>query len=192
MNISKARPGFYLALIMAILASIPQSAFAAEEGKWGIWLGVGRFLNLFLVIAVVILVTRKPLSNFFSGRTRFIQEQLAEAQEARRVAEAKVAEIESRMGRLDDELREIKAAAEKEAQDEYQRLLAAAEQDAKRIVDRSRQEIEGLTRAAQTELKAHAAELSVQLAEEKIRSEITDADRERLVANFVAKLGGGQ
>ena len=81
-------------------------------------------------------------------------------------------------------------AAEKEAKEEYQRLLASAELDADKIIERSRQEINGITRAAQQELKLHAAELSVRLAEEKIRGEITDADRGRIFSRFIAKLGG--
>jgi F-type H+-transporting ATPase subunit b len=180
-----------LVLLLVGGIALPAVAFAAEEGnKWGPWLELGRILNLLLVAAVLVWALRKPLANFFASRTRAIREQLEEAQRARREAEGKLAEIESRMSRLDDEIREIKVAAEKEAKDEYDRLLAAAEQDADRIIERSRQEINGITRAAQQELKLHAAELSVQMAEEKIRGEITDADRGRIFSRFVAKLGG--
>ena len=164
-------------LVFAGMSMLPETALAAEEGNpWGIWLNLGRVFNLLLVVGVLVWISRKPLSNFFSSRSQSIREELAE--------------IESRMSRLDDELKEIASTAEKEAQDEYHRLLAAAEGDAQKIVERSKQEIEGMTRAAQMELKQHAAELSIQLAEDKIRSEITDADRERLFARFVTKLGG--
>ena len=170
---------------------LPALAFAAEEkSPWGPWLEIGRILNLLLVVAVLVWALRKPLASFFANRTRSIREQLAEAQKARQEAEDKLAEVQSRMSRLDDEIREIKSAAEKEAKEEYQRLLAAAERDADRIIERSRQEIDGITRAAQQELKLHAAELSVRLAEEKIRGEITDADRGRIFSRFVTKLGG--
>jgi F-type H+-transporting ATPase subunit b len=185
---------FFSILMLLPLAGIiafPETALAAEEGgRWGIWLDIGRIFNLLMVVAVLVWIARKPLSNFFSGRSQAIRDQLAEAQKARMEAEARLAEIESRMSRLDDELREIAITAEKEAQDEYTRLLAAAEQDAGKIVERSKQEIEGMTRTAQQELKLHAAKLSVQMAEERIQSEITHADRERLFDRFVAKLGG--
>ena len=88
------------------------------------------------------------------------------------------------------ERKEIANGAEKDAQAEYQKLLVQAEQDAAKIVERSRQEIEGMTRTAQHELRLHAAELSVRLAEEKIQDEISDADHERLLNRFVSKLGG--
>jgi F-type H+-transporting ATPase subunit b len=177
-------------LLMGMIAT-PETVLAAEEGSsWGTWLTIGRLFNLLVVVGVLFWVARKPLSNFFSGRSRAIRDQLAEAQKARADAEAKLAEVESRMSRLDDELKEIAKVSEKEAQDEYLRLLAAAEQDSQKIVERARQEIDGMTRTAQAQLKLHAAELSVQLAEDGIRNEITDADRERLFERFVANLGG--
>ncbi len=170
---------------------LPTVAFAAEEGsKWGILLPMGRFFNLALVIGVLVWVARKPLTNFYAARTQMIREQLAEAQAARAEAEAKQAEIEARMSRLDEELREIREQAEKEAQEEYRRLVEAASRDAERIVVRAREEIDGMMRAAQLELKAHVAELSVRMAEEKICREITNEDHNRLFAGFVAKLGG--
>ena len=143
-----------------------------------------------LVIGVLIWVARKPLASFYASRSATIREQLAEAQKARVEAEAKLAEIESRMSRLDDELRAMKEAAETEGQEEFARLAAAAERDAQKVIDRARQEIEGMTRAAEIELKAHAAELAVQLAEERIRQEISPEDRQRLFSRFVTKIGG--
>jgi F-type H+-transporting ATPase subunit b len=180
-----------MALLFAAIAAFPGAALAAEEGnRWGAWFNVGRWFNLLLVVGVLVWFTRKPLANFFAGRSQAIRDQLAEAQKARLEAEAKLAEMELRMSRLDDELKDIARTSEKEAQDEYQRLIASAEQDAQKIVDRSRQEIEGMTRTAQKELKLHAAELSVRLAEEMIQSGITKEDHERLAARFVEKLGG--
>jgi F-type H+-transporting ATPase subunit b len=190
MKTASARIYQWMLLLAAGMIALPEIAFAAEEGsKWGIWLDIGRIFNLLLVIVVLIFVLRKPLANFFAVRTQEIHEQLAEAQKARKEAEAKLAEMESRMSHLDDEIREIKATAEKEADEEYQRLLKAAEQDAEKIIERSKQEIDGITRAAQQELKLQVAELSVKLAEEKIRGEITEEDRGRIFSRFVAKLG---
>jgi F-type H+-transporting ATPase subunit b len=172
--------------------ALPGLALASESGggRSELWLGIGKLTNLILVIAVLVWVGRKPLAAFFAGRTEAIREQLAEAQRARAEAETKLAEIEASMSSLDHELQQIKETAEKEAWDEYQRLLTVAEQDAAKTLERARREIEGMTRAAQIELKEHAASLSIQLATEKIRSEMTDEDRSRLLERFVAKVGG--
>ena len=184
------------ALLLGAVASLalPGIGWAAERagGRSELWLGIGKFANLVLVIGVLVWVARKPLANFFVARTQTIQDQLAEAQKARQDAEARLAEIESAMSSLDRELQEIRTVAEKEAQEEYQRLVAAAERDAERLIDRARREIDGMTRAAQIELKAHASELSVKLAREKLQLEMTEEDRSRLFERFVAKVGGSE
>jgi len=183
---------FIIIMVIGWIVSPDIALASEEESKWGIFLILGKFFNLALVVMVLVWAARKPLSNFFANRTQTIRDQLVEAQEARREAEAKLAEIESRMSRLDDELNELRKAAEKEGKEEYERLTALAEQDAEKILERSRQEIEGMLRTAQLELKAHAAELSINLAEEKIRSEITNDDHSRLFTRFVTMLGGKQ
>ncbi len=178
-------------LLAAWCLLLPEGILAAEgESKWGVLLPIGRVFNLGLVIFVLVWVAKKPLQEFYASRSENIRERLAEAQKARDEAEAKLAEVQERMSRLDEELRSIKAAAEKEAREERERLLAAAERDAQKIIERARQEIEGLTRTASLELRAHIADLSVQLAEQKIRSEITDQDRGRLFGRFVSQFGG--
>src|SRR5437867_8637043 len=113
-------------LLMLIGTLIAPRAVLAAEGSgdhWGIWLTIGRLFNLALVVSVIVWLTRKPLSEFLAARTRSLHDQLSEAQKARLEAEAKLDEIESRMGRLDQELKAMKAAAEKDAQDEYRRLI---------------------------------------------------------------------
>ncbi len=182
---------FPLLLVAGICLLLPLLAFAAEgsEDRWGIWFGAGRFFNLALVAAVLVWAAKKPLASFFENRSQSIREQLEEAQRAREAAEAKLAEIETRMSGLDGEIQALRAEAEKQAQEDQRRILEEAERDAQKVLDRARQEIAGMTRAAQIELKKHAAELAVRLAEESIRRGIDDEDRKRLFAGFITRMG---
>jgi len=177
--------------LLAGTLMFPQGLFAAGEAgeKWGIWLTIGGFFNLALVVAIIVGVARAPLASFFKLRSQLIREQLAEAQEARREAVSKLAEIQARLSRLDDELKQMNAIAEAEARQEYRKLVAETERDAEKIVERARQEIDGMMRTAQLELKTHVAELAVQLAEERLRNEITGEDRRRLFRQFVSRVG---
>ena len=174
-------------VIVALALAFPAAALAAEGGgdRWGVLLTIGRFFNLAVVIGVLVWVGRKPLRGFLADRTETIRKQLAEAQAARKEAEGKLAELESRMSRLDSEVAEIAAVADRDARAEHQRLVAEAERDAEKIVTRARQEIEGLTRTAELELRREAAELAIRLAEERLRTEIRDEDRTRLFARFL-------
>ncbi len=183
---------FQSVLPAAALLTLSRPVLAAEDAgdQWGSLLEIGRAANLLVVAAVLVYVARKPLAHFFAVRSQTIRAQLAEAQKARVEAESRLNEINSRMSGLEDELRQMKTIAENEAGEEYRRLTAAADREAEKVLERTRQEISGLTRAAQLELKAHAADLSVRLAENRIKSEMTEDDQRRLFARFVAKVGG--
>lgn len=177
-----------LVLAGCLLGAEPLLAADGSEGGWGIWLFIGRLFNLAVVVGLLVWVARKPLANFYASRSESIREQLAEAQRARAEAEAKLAEIESKMSRLDQELGEMKAAAEKDAELEYKRLVEAADEESRKIVGKAKEEIDGITREAYLDLKAHAAELAVTLAGQKIKGQITEEDRRRLFENFLAGL----
>lgn len=177
-----------LVLAGCLLGAEPLLAADGSEGGWGIWLFIGRLFNLAVVVGLLVWVVRKPLANFYASRSESIREQLAEAQRARAEAEAKLAEIESKMSRLDQELGEMKAAAEKDAELEYKRLIEAADEESRKIVGKAKEEIDGITREAYLDLKAHAAELAVTLAGQKIKGQITEEDRRRLFENFLAGL----
>ena len=83
--------------------------------------------------------------------------------------------------------RAMRSQAEAEAAGEEQRIKAAAEEDARKIVESAGQEVEAAARLAQRDLKAYAAELAVSLAEKRIQ---VDAATDRaLVQNFVGQLG---
>jgi F-type H+-transporting ATPase subunit b len=190
MRIKALRVVLPVTIVLAVCLFTARPLLAAESagGGWGIWLFVGRVFNLAIVVGLLVWVARKPLANFYASRAESIREQLAEAQRARAEAEARLAEIEARMSHLDQELGEMKVAAEKEAEVEYKRLLEAADEEARKLIGRAKEEIDGITREAYLDLRAHAAELAVSLARQKIQGQITDDDRRRLFEKFLAGL----
>ena len=83
------------------------------------------------------------------------------------------------------ELDALKRRGAEEIAAEEQRIgaLAAAERD--RLLEQTRREIELQVRLAKRELVDHAAQLSVQLAGERIQKTITPADQDRLVDRYL-------
>jgi len=149
------------------------------------WLSV---LSNFFVIAVVIFwAARKYLPGAFSARTAAIQKAMQEAQKASDEARRRLAEIESRLMRLDVEIGIMRDAAEKDAAAEEARIQAAAQEDARKIVESAQQEIAVAAKAARRELTAYAADLAVGLAQKQIRIEASTD--QALVRNFSGQLG---
>src|SRR4029077_11887069 len=126
-------------------------------------------LNFAIVAGLIAWFAKTNLPAMFRARTASIQKSLEERRKASEDANRRLAEIESRLGRLDDEILQMRAAAEKEAVAEEERIKAAAADDARRIVASAEQEIASALKTARRELTTYAADLAVTLASKQIR-----------------------
>ena len=149
------------------------------------WLSI--VLNFVVIGGAIVWAGRKFLPGIFRDRTAAIQKAMQEAQKASEEARAKLAEIESRLQKLDIEIGAIRDAAEKEGAVEEKRIQAAAEEDARKIIAGAEQEIAAAAKAARRQLTAHAADLAVGLAQKQIH--VDAATDQGLVRNFAAQLG---
>jgi F-type H+-transporting ATPase subunit b len=148
------------------------------------WLSV---VSNFVVIACLLVwAGRKYLPGIFRDRTAAIQKAMQEAQQASEEARRQLADIESRLMRLDAEIGAIRDEAEKEGSAEAERIKRAAEEDARKIVASAEQEIAAAAKAARRQLTAYAADLAVGLAEKQIH--VDAATDQTLVRGFAEQL----
>lgn len=172
---------------------LPVSAFAAEgAGSWGWIETAGRWFNLIVLFGLIYVFARDPVRNFLRGRREDIGREIAAARQAREEAERKLAEIEARFSRLEEELAEIRRESEAEAQRERERILAQAEAEAEKILAAASREIDGLSRAARQELKAYAAQLAVEMARERVAAGLDAETQGRIVDRFIVSLASSR
>jgi F-type H+-transporting ATPase subunit b len=150
------------------------------------WLGVS--LNFAIVAGILIWAARKYLPDAFRNRTASIQKAMEEARKASEEASRRLTEIESRLSKLDTEIVGMRAQAEKEALLEEAKIKAAAEEEARRIIESAGQEIAAAAKTARRELKVFAADLAVSLATNNIR--IDEPTDQALVRGFAQQLPG--
>jgi F-type H+-transporting ATPase subunit b len=143
-------------------------------------------LNFVVIAAAIFWAARKYLPGIFSARNAAIQKAMQEAQKASEEARRRLAEIENRLMKLDGEIGMMRDSAEKEAASEEARIQAAAQQDARKIVETAQQEIASAAKSARRELTAYAADLAVALAKKQIH--VDAATDQALVRNFAVEL----
>ena len=140
-----------------------------------------------MVAGLLIWLSKKNLPGLFRNRTTSIQKAMQEAQRASEEANRRLADIEARLSNWESRSRrcgrrqEAGAAASEEA-----RIKAAAEEDARNIVESAEREIAAAAKSARRELKAYAADLAVSLAIKQIKVDsVTD---QGLIRNFANQL----
>jgi F-type H+-transporting ATPase subunit b len=149
------------------------------------WLCMG--LNFAVIAGVIVWISRTKLPGVFRNRSHSIQKAMQDAAKASDEANRRLSEIESRLARLDTEIGTMRAAAEQEAAAEEGRIKAAAEEDTRKIVQSAEQEVAAAAKLVRRELRAFAADLSVELAQRMIR--VDPATDQALVRNFSDQLG---
>ena len=147
---------------------------------------ISFLFNFGVIAGIFIWAARKYLPGAFSARTAAIQKAMQEAQKASDEARRRLADIESRLMRLDGEIGSMRDAAEKEAAAEESRIQAASEAEARKIVESAHQEIDAAAKAARRALTAYAADLAVALASKQIH--VDDNTDQALVRNFTGNL----
>jgi F-type H+-transporting ATPase subunit b len=169
---------------VAVAALLPASALAAGGESGGgdlIW----RVLNLAILLGVLFALARKPIQGFFRERRDRIQGELQSAARQRKEAEARHAKWQRQLVDLDAELERIRTTARERAETERDRILADAHAAAERIREDARVTVEQELRRAREQLREEASDLSIQLASEALRAQVTEADRDRLLDEFI-------
>lgn len=163
------------------------AAEASHESGGGSGLA-GKLINFAILFGGLFFLLRKPLAAMLAQRTSAVAASLDEAQAARRLAEARLAEARAKVEALETELVRLRAAAEEEGRLEKERIRAMAAQEAERLRTLARLEVEAHLKAGVRDLKAYTAELAASLAEERLKGRLTAADQADLIDKSIAKL----
>jgi F-type H+-transporting ATPase subunit b len=122
---------------------------------------------------------------YLRDRAVAIREELVTARQLKSDAQAQLEEIDRRMRALPGELDELKTRGVREIAAEEARIRHGAEAERERLLEQTRRDLDLQLRAAKRELVAHAADLAVGLASDRIRKTLTTDDHVRLADRFI-------
>lgn len=141
--------------------------------------------NFVIFVGALYYFLSGPFKAYLSNRSATIRKDLVEAAELKASANAQLAAIEQKLQALPGELEALRARGAAEIAAEEQRIAAAAAAERDRLLEQTRREIDLQVRLAKREILEHAADLSVQLATERLKKEITPEDQARLVDRYL-------
>jgi F-type H+-transporting ATPase subunit b len=149
-----------------------------------------RWINFTLLVIILVIVLRKvPIKEFFASRIEGIKKELEDLKKQRSAAESKARDLESKLKAFEGERKEILAQYRADGLAEKERILAEARDRAKQILEQAEMSIQYELQTAKEKLKDEVVAVAAQRAEEIIAREMTDRDQDRLVNEFIEKLG---
>jgi F-type H+-transporting ATPase subunit b len=159
---------------------------AEEEEHHSVWAGLlWPTVNFAILFGGLWYFLKTPLANYLRDRHTAIRKELVEAAAVTSTASAQLADIERKLQALPGEIDALRHRGAEEIASEEARIAALAAAERERLLEQTRREIDLQVRLAKRELVEHAADLSVQLAADRIQQQITPADQERLVDRYL-------
>lgn len=176
-------------IFLIVFFVLPTLAFASEGGEGpGISTLIFSIINFIIFVCLLYFVLRKPVKEAISNRASDIEKAMADAAAAKEEAEAKLKEVTQKLEALAEEAGNLKKEMEADSSAEKDRLIAQAEDAAKRISEQVQVTASQELLKAKAALRKEAAALAVELAEKLIKDSITDDDRKRLVDEYLKEV----
>ncbi len=147
-----------------------------------------KWVNFLILAGGLGYLIGKNAPAFFKSRTEEIQKGIADATQMRKDADVRAAEMDKRMANLESEIAALRASAKSEIAAEADRLGAETAELLKKIQAHAEQEIASSAKHASLELKAYSAKLALDLAEAKLRGQMTAATERELLGDFLKGL----
>lgn len=180
------------------LPALAQSAHETEAQKVAESRGVTEhgtnevlwaWANFLLLAGGLGYIIKKNAGPYFASRSLVIRKGMIEADEARAEADAKVADVERRLARLQADIETLRREARQEGEAEEQRMRREGAAEMVKIQQHLTDEIASAGKAARLELRRYSAELALGLAEQKIAARMSADTQDRLVKSFIAHMG---
>ena len=183
-------------LIAFVLFSFAFIAFtyassAGEEGHTPLWKDyMWKIINFLVLVIILWKFAKKPFASFLQKRTELIEKTLNEAKEAKEAAVKALQEVEERLKVKDSEIQAIISAAQRSGEQERDRIVEETAKLKDKIMEQARTNIDFELKSAKEKIKAEAVELAMELAEKKLKEQLTKDEQTKLLEDSLHKIGG--
>lgn len=133
-----------------------------------------------------------PLVNMMKERETHVANQIDEAEKTRAEAIQYVEEQREMLKQSRIEAQALIESAKKQGDAQREEIIVAARTEAERIKESAKREIETEKDKAVAALREQVATLSVMIASKVIEKELTDADQEKLINEYLKEAGDKQ
>lgn len=149
-----------------------------------------RVMNFAALVIILVKFLKKPLTDGLKNRQEGIRAEFEDLEAHRGEAEREYKEYEGKLAGIDDELKAMVEKAVAQGQKEKERIIEEAERAADSIKRQAEMAVQNEVADAKRRMKAEIAEQAAVMAEEILTKNLQDADQDKLVEDYLTKVGG--
>jgi F-type H+-transporting ATPase subunit b len=165
-------------------------AASGAEGATKGWVATDtyRLMNFVVLLAALVFILRKPISQALSSRITSIREQLESLEAQKAEAEKQLAQYNEKLSQLEKEAERIVKGYIEQGNEAKAKILKEAQETAEKLQAQARRSIENEFDKARLELQREVVEKSLLKAEETLKKAITARDQDKLVDEYLDKV----
>ncbi len=153
------------------------------------WTLIATLCNLFIQVLLIKKFLFKPVRDILEKRKAQADAQISDAVKAKEEAEAMKAEYEQNMQDAREKASEILATAQKTAAAQSDAIIREANEQAVQMKTKAERDIEQEKRKAVNEIKDEIGSIAMEIAGKVIEREVNANDHEKLIDEFIEKVG---
>lgn len=153
------------------------------------WTALFTFCNFMITFLLLKKFFFKPVKKMIDDRQKEIDGIYADADEAKRNAEAAENQYAQKLREANTEASAIISQAAQTAREKGDSILAEARQEAARMKEKAEEDIRLEQKKAVNQMKDEISQMAVAIAAKVAQKEIRQADHEALIEQFIEKLG---
>ncbi len=153
------------------------------------WTFIAQLCNLFLQAFLIKKFLFKPVNEMLEKRRAKADAEIRDAEKAKTEAQAIKSEYEQNMQNARSEANELIASAKKTASAQSEEILKQAETQANAMLVKAEKDIEQEKKKAVSEIRDEIGGIAMEIAGKVIEREISEKDHEKLINDFISKVG---
>jgi F-type H+-transporting ATPase subunit b len=185
-----AQLSFLFSVLFLILTSMGYASGGGEgshEGsKWFdfFW----KTLDFVVLVGFLYWLMAAKIKDFFAGRRQDIKDSLEKTVQQKADAESKFREYSEKIDKASAEIDGIFEMIKAQGVAEKQKIIEDAEKIARKMKEDAQMRTQQELKKASDQLRAEAVQLSVEMAEEILKRNITTQDHEAMVKEYMEKV----
>ena len=179
----------WIIVSVLIMAVDVYASAGGGESKGHNWVDFAwRALNFLVLAGFLYWLLAKKIKEFFAGRRDDIKIALEQAMAAKEEAEEKYKEYTAKLEKATEEIAGISEMIKAQGLAEKERILEDAKKAAVKMKEDTQARVEQELKKAGNLLRTEAVKLSVEMAEELLKRNITPADHDIMVKDYLDKV----
>ena len=150
---------------------------------------IGNLLNTLILFLILRHFLFGRVNKVLEERKNHIKEAYDDADKAKESALALEADYTKKLTAAKEESAEIIKNATKKAQSRSDEIIFAAKDEATGIITKANSDIEREKKRAVNQIKDEISDIAIAVATKVVEKEITSADNDRLIEDFIANVG---